>query len=84
MENIQQYLIEEALILIPVLNLIGIYIKNLNAVKDKYIPIILWFFGIGLAFGLLGISFENFIQGTLISGASIFASQIYIQAQKDN
>ena len=83
MEMIHKFLIEEALILIPVLYIIGMFLKSLEAIKDKYIPLIIWGFGIVLAMLILGFNVDGFIQGTLVAGASVFASQIYIQATKN-
>ena len=83
MEMIHKFLIEEALILIPVLYVIGMFLKSLEAIKDKYIPLIIWGFGIVLAMLILGFNVDGFIQGTLVAGASVFASQIYIQATKN-
>ena len=83
MEMIHKFLIEEALILIPVLYVIGMFLKSLEAIKDKYIPLIIWCFGIVLAMLILGLNVDGFIHGTLVAGASVFASQIYIQATKN-
>ena len=83
MEMIHKFLIEEALILIPVLYIIGMFLKSLEFIKDKYIPLIIWFFGVVLSMLILGFNVDGFIQGTLVAGASVFASQIYIQATKN-
>lgn len=83
MEMIQQFLIEEALILIPVLCIIGMFVKSLEAIKDKYIPMIIWACSVVICLLYLGINIESFIQATLVAGASVFASQLYIQANKE-
>ena len=83
MEMIHKFLIEEALILIPVLYVIGMFLKSLEAIKDKYIPIIIWGFGVVLSMLILGFNVDGFVQGTLVAGTSVFASQIYIQATKN-
>lgn len=82
MEIIQQYLIEEALILIPVLYVIGMFFKSIEIIKDKYIPMIIWVFGVALSMSMLGLNVQGFIQGTLVAGVSVFASQVYIQTFK--
>ena len=41
MENIMNYVTENSLIMIPTLYIIGYIIKNMDAIKDKYIPLIL-------------------------------------------
>ena len=83
MEMIQQFLIEEALILIPVLYIIGVFLKGLETIKDKYIPMIIWACSVAICLFYLGINIESFIQATLVAGASVFASQLYIQANKE-
>lgn len=82
MEFIQQFLIEEALILIPVLYVIGMFFKSVEVIKDKYIPILTWACSITICFCYFGINIEAFIQATLVAGATNFASQLYIQATK--
>ena len=44
------YLVDNALILVPVMYFIGFCIKNTKVIKDKYIPIIL--LPIGILFSL--------------------------------
>ena len=41
MDNLMEYVTENSLIIIPTLYIIGYIIKNMEVVKDKYIPIIL-------------------------------------------
>ena len=38
MDNILKYVTENALILIPVLYILGAMLKNLQSVEDRYIP----------------------------------------------
>ena len=78
MEMIQKFLIEEALILIPVLYIIGMFFKSLESIKDKYIPLIIWFFGVVLSMLILGFNVDGFVLCTLVAVVSVFASHIYI------
>ena len=43
MDNILKYVTENALILIPVLYILGAMLKNLQSVEDRFIPFILTF-----------------------------------------
>ena len=63
------YITEKALILIPVLNIIGMIIKHLEKINDKYIPLIILFFGVLGTLGIMGVSVDSVIQGVLVSGA---------------
>lgn len=76
------YITDKALILIPVLNIIGMIIKHLERINDKYIPLILLFFGVIGTVGILGISVDSVIQGVLVAGTSVFGNQIVKQLSK--
>ncbi len=76
------YITENALILIPVLYIIGMILKDTNKVKDKYIPLILLPIGIGLAMALMGININAIIQGILVVGVSVYTNQLVKQINK--
>ena len=80
--EITNYIIDNALILIPVLNIIGSLIKGTKKIPDKYIPLILLFFGIAGALGLCGLSVESAIQGILVTGTAVYSHQVYKQIKK--
>lgn len=82
MENIMNYITENALILIPVLYVLGAMLKGTQKIEDKYIPIILLPVGIVLAMFLVGFNVNGVIQGILITGASVYANQIVKQINK--
>lgn len=83
MESLQTYIVENALVLVPVLLVIGAIIKNTQVIKDKFIPLILLVLGVAGAYGLLGLSVEATIQGILVTGVSVFSSQLVKQLGKD-
>lgn len=80
--NILNYIFKNALILIPALNIIGMMIKHTEKIPDKYIPIILLFFGILGCLGIMGLSVNSVIQGVLVSGAAVYGNQIVKQLNK--
>lgn len=82
MELINEYLIDEALVLIPVLLILGKVIKLTNISKDKYIPAILLVIGVGFSFSLLGINADAVIQGVLVTGGAVLVHQGYKQAKE--
>ncbi|APF24887.1 phage holin family protein [Clostridium butyricum] len=82
MENIMNYIAENALILIPVLYVLGYILKGTEKVDDKYIPIILLPVGIVLAMLIVGFDVNGFIQGVLITGAAVYANQLVKQISK--
>lgn len=94
MEVLQNYIMPELLVLIPVLYLIGIAVKN-SKISDRWIPLILggasvilcgiWVFAncpIGDAGEVATALFTALTQGVLIAGASVYANQIVKQATK--
>ncbi len=77
------YITENALILIPVLYIIGMILKGIEKINDKYIPVILLPVGILLSMGVMhSFSIDVIIQGVLVTGASVYANQLVKQSQK--
>ncbi len=76
------YITENALILIPVLYIIGMILKDTNKVKDKYIPLILLPIGICLSMALMGFGINAIIQGILVVGVSVYTNQLIKQVNK--
>lgn len=74
--EILTYITENAIILIPVLIIIGLILKKLEFIPDKYIPLILLPLGVVGAMALGGWTFESAIQGVLVTGAAVYGNQI--------
>ena len=66
MMEVLGYITENALILIPALLIIGQIIKNIEAIPDKWIPVILLPIGIAGALLCGGLSVDSAIQGILV------------------
>ncbi len=81
--DIITYITENALILIPVLIVIGLILKKLEFIPDKFIPVILLPLGIVGAMALGGWTFKSAIQGILVTGAAVYGNQIVKQLRKD-
>lgn len=90
----QEYIKSELLVLVPVLYIIGLGLKK-SKMKDKWIPLVLGITGVALsAIWVAATSqitnmqevaaalFTAVTQGILAAGASVYANQIYVQAQK--
>lgn len=89
-----EYIKPELLILIPVMVLLGAFLKK-SKCRDKYIPLciggasvllsMLWVLSTMTPHGISEISLALFTavtQGILIAGAAIYAHQLYKQATK--
>lgn len=85
MMEILNYIIENRLVLIPVLYILGEFIKRTEYVKDKLIPSILLFIGIIFSVLMGGDTvINNIIQGILVAGATVLGNQIIKQVGKED
>lgn len=81
--DILTYITENALILIPVLLIIGQIIKSIQKIPDKWIPLILLPIGIVGAMALGSWTVDSAIQGVLVTGCAVYGNQIVKQLRKD-
>lgn len=82
--EILSFVLNEGLIVIPVLFILGEFIKSTTFVKDKYIPIILLVASVVMTPAVLGAyNVHTVIQAILVAGASVFGDQLLKQAKKD-
>ena len=79
-----EYITENALILIPVLYVIGMFLKALEFIKDKYNPCILLVIGIAFSVALIGLNVNAVLQGILVAGATVLGNQLIKQYKKEN
>lgn len=77
-----KYITENALVLIPVLFIIGQVIKGIEKVADKYIPLCLLPVGILGSIALSGVSADSIIQGILVVGVTVYGNQLVKQITK--
>lgn len=80
--EVANYIVQNALILIPALYILGMILKSTQKISDKYIPITLLIFGVAGAIGILGVSVDSIIQGILVTGATVYANQLIKQSEK--
>lgn len=82
MEFLHEYLIEEALVVVVALIILGKIFKETPNFKQWLIPYTLLIIGVIATVGMLGLSFDNVIQGVLVSGAAVFGHQLFKQGKK--
>ncbi|MCX7614863.1 MAG: phage holin family protein [Clostridiales bacterium] len=96
MDQITQFVKPELLILVPVLYFIGMWLKNSEAINNRWIPLILGAIGItmsvlwivantifiGYRDVLTGI-FVAVTQGILVAGCSVYINQILKQGKSN-
>lgn len=83
MKDLLSYVNEYALILIPVLYILGMILKGIGSFTDKYIPVMLLIFGILGAVCMNGISVDSVLQGILVTGVTVYTNQTIKQYKKD-
>lgn len=76
------YVTENALILIPVLYILGSILKGTSKVDDKYIPVVLLPIGIVFSISIIGLNINAVIQGVLVVGATVYTNQLVKQINK--
>ena len=76
-EILLNYIVEDGLILIPVLYVIGYIIKHTNILSNRWIPLVLLVIGIIFSIFLLNDPIvDRVIQGILIAGVTVFINQV--------
>ena len=81
--DFMNYIAENALVLIPVIYIIGMFLKGLKGVSDKYIPFVLMFVSIAFSIAMLGLNVDSIIQGILVTGVTVLGNQLIKQSKKD-
>ena len=81
--DIISYIIEEGLIMIPVLYIIGEIIKFTGVLNNKWIPLTLLVFSLLFTPLLLGgFTPDNIVQAVLVTGVTVLGDQLIKQAGK--
>lgn len=84
MSDFLNFIMEEALIVVPALWIIGAFIKYTEFITDKWIPLIL--LGISVILVPLvvgGFSAAAIVQAILVAGSAVLGHQIIKQAKKE-
>ena len=81
--DILKYILEEGLIMIPFLYIIGEMVKGTEVLANKWIPPLLGVISIGFTPLLLGAYTPgNIVQAVLVAGATVYGNQLIKQSQK--
>lgn len=77
------YIVEEGLVMIPVLFIIGEIIKGTEVIENKWIPLFLMVFSIAFTPLLVGsYTPENIVQAILVAGATVFGNELIKQGKE--
>jgi len=78
-----QFIIEEGLIMIPVLYILGEVIRHTELIGNRWIPIILLTFSVGFTPWVIGgYTPDNLVQAILVAGVTVFGDQVIKQIGK--
>ena len=81
--DIISYIIEEGLIMIPVLYIIGEIVKFTGVLNNKWIPLTLLVFSLLFTPLLLGgFTPDNIVQAVLVTGVTVLGDQLIKQSGK--
>ena len=80
--DIIELLPESLITLVVATNMLGILLKQIEVVKDNFIPLILLTFSIVFSVALLGFNAQNILHGIICWGVSVGVHQTVHQFKK--
>ena len=81
--DILNYVVQEGLVMIPVLFIIGEIIKSTELLSNKWIPLALLIVRVGFTPLLLGAyTADNMVQAVLVAGVTVFGNELIKQSSK--
>lgn len=81
--DILNYIVQEGLVMVPVLFIVGEIVKGTEILVNKWIPLVL--LGVSLIMTPLvlgGYTADNLVQAILLAGAAVYSDQIIKQTKK--
>jgi len=79
---LQDFLIDEAFIVVAALWIIGMFIKESPLEKDWLIPFLLLPLGMLGTTSLMGVTPDAILQGVVVTGIAVYGYQLYKQAKE--
>ena len=81
--DILNYVVQEGLVMIPVLFIIGEIVKGTELLANKWIPLALLIVSVGFTPLLLGAyTADNVVQAVLVAGVTVFGNELIKQSSK--
>jgi len=77
--DFMQYIVDQGLILLPTLWIIGTLLSRTPHVPNWIIPWVLLVVGIGGALAIIGFAWSSVVQGVLIAGTAVLGNQMVKQ-----
>ena len=81
--NVLDYVVQEGLVMIPVLFIIGEIVKGTELLSNKWIPLVILVISIGFTPLVLGAyTTDNIVQAVLVAGVTVFGNELMKQSSK--
>lgn len=81
--DILNYVVQEGLVMIPVLFIIGEIVKSTELLSNKWIPLALLIISVGFTPLVLGAyTANNIVQAVLVAGVTVFGNELIKQSSK--
>ena len=81
--DILNYVVQEGLVMIPVLYIIGEIVKGTELLSNKWIPLSLLIVSVGFTPLLLGAyTADSIVQAVLVAGVTVFGNELIKQSSR--
>lgn len=81
--DILNYFVQEGLVMIPVLFIIGEIVKGTELLSNKWIPLAALIISVGFTPLVLGgYTADNIVQAVLVAGVTVFGNELIKQSSK--
>lgn len=81
--NMLDYVVQEGLVMVPALFIIGEIIKDTELLSNKWIPLVILIISVGFTPLLLGAyTADNIVQAVLVAGVTVFGNELIKQSSK--
>ena len=81
--DILNYVVQEGLVMIPVLFIIGEIVKGTELLGNKWIPLVILIVSVGFTPLVLGAyTAGNIVQAVLVAGVTVFGNELVKQSSK--
>ena len=81
--DIVNYVVQEGLVMIPALFIIGEIVKGTELLSNKWIPLVILIVSVGFTPLLLGAyTADSIVQAVLVAGVTVFGNELIKQSSK--
>ena len=81
--DILNYVVQEGLVMIPALFIIGEIIKGTELLSNKWIPLVILIVSVGFTPLVLGAyTADNIVQAVLVAGVTVFGNELIKQSSR--